>query len=166
MNTRRLTLMAVMAAIALTIFIAEMQIPTIVPIPGIKLGLSNIVTLAAIAVLGRREAALILAARIILGSLFSGSMSVLIFSLAGGACALAVMSAVYGALGEKLIWAVSILGALAHNAGQLAAAVVVLRSASIFFYAPLLVVSAIITGLFTGLCSRLLIQAVRRFPLS
>ena len=123
MRTRRLTLMASLAAIALTIFIAESQIPPIVPLPGIKLGLANIITLVAMSVLSRRDAGLILAVRIILGSIITGSVSSLIFSLSGGILAYAVMAAIIGLFPEELIWVVSTLGAMAHNAGQLIAAV-------------------------------------------
>ena len=70
MKTRKLTTMAVLTVVALTIFIAEAQIP--VPIPGVKLGLSNIITVYAVYALGAGEGALILFARILLGSLFSG----------------------------------------------------------------------------------------------
>jgi heptaprenyl diphosphate synthase len=76
--------MALFTAIALTIFIAEAQIPPVVPIPGIKLGLANIVTLVSMSVLGRKEAGLILVVRIVMGSIFTGSASALIFSLSGG----------------------------------------------------------------------------------
>ena len=76
--------MAVLTAIALTIFMIENQLPSPVPIPGIKLGLSNIITLAAMLLLGRKEAGAVLAARIIMGAVFAGSPSTLIYSATGG----------------------------------------------------------------------------------
>ena len=81
-KTKKLCFMAVLTAIALTIFMIENQLPSPVPIPGIKLGLANIITLTAMAILGRKEAGAILAARIIMGAIFAGSPSTFIYSAA------------------------------------------------------------------------------------
>jgi heptaprenyl diphosphate synthase len=161
-RTKRLALMAALAAIALTIFVAEAQLPPPVPIPGIKLGLSNIVTLVAMAVLGRREAGAVLAVRILLGSVFTGSVSALIFSAAGGLFAYLVMCLTVNLFPRKLLWVVSTFAALAHNAGQLAAAVWVSGTPSILVYAPALVASGVVTGVFTGFGAMYLIRALER----
>ena len=86
-GTKRLAVLAMFTAIALTIFVAEAQIPPVVPIPGVKLGLANIVTLIAMALLGRRQAGEILLVRIVLGSVFTGGVSAMLFSIAGGVLA-------------------------------------------------------------------------------
>ncbi|NCB50747.1 MAG: Gx transporter family protein [Clostridia bacterium] len=164
-KTKRLTLMAVFAAIALTIFVAESQIPPIVPIPGVKLGLANIVTLLAMVLLGKKEAGTVLAVRIILGSMFTGSVSALIFSVAGGLCAYLVMCLTIGLFPEKLIWVVSTLGALAHNAGQLGASIWVTGTPSLLVYAPALLAAGIFTGVFTGLGAMYLIRAAKKLNL-
>ena len=83
-QARRLTRAALLTAIALTIFLAEAQLPPPVPIPGIKLGLANIVTVYAMFVLGPRDTLLILLSRIFLGAVFSGQMMTLLYSLGGG----------------------------------------------------------------------------------
>ena len=75
MNTKRLTRLALLTAIALTIFMVEAQIPPVVPLPGVKLGLSNIVTVFAVFALGAWEGVAILAVRIFLGAIFSGNFS-------------------------------------------------------------------------------------------
>ena len=90
-ETRKLTLMAMLTALSLIVFVIEAQIPAPVPIPGVKLGIANMITLVAMLVLGRREAGLILLVRIILCSVFAGSVSALLFSIVGGALAYAVM---------------------------------------------------------------------------
>ena len=90
-GTKRLAVLAMFTAIALTIFVAEAQIPPIVPIPGVKLGLANIVTLIAMALLGRRQAGEILLVRIVLGSVFTGGVSAMLFSIAGGVLAYLIM---------------------------------------------------------------------------
>lgn len=160
-KTKRLTLLASLTAIALTIFVAEAQLPPIVPIPGVKLGLANLVTLTAMAALGRREAGAVLLVRIILGSMFTGSVSAMLYSLSGGVCAYAVMCALIGLFPEKLLWVVSVLAALAHNAGQLASAVAVTGTPGILVYAPVLIAAGIVTGAFTGLAAMYLTRALR-----
>ena len=77
-KARKLTQMAMLTAIALTIFMIESQIPALVPIPGVKLGLANIVTVFAVFALGSREAASILFVRIFLGAVFAGNFSTIL----------------------------------------------------------------------------------------
>ena len=86
-KTRKLTQMALLTAIALTIFMVEAQIPALVPVPGVKLGLSNIITVFAVFAMGSREAAAILFVRIFLGAVFAGNFSTIFYSAAGGALA-------------------------------------------------------------------------------
>lgn len=150
-KTKTLTAMSVLTALALIIFMVEAQIPTLTAIPGIKLGLANIVTLIALKFLGRKEAGMILAARIILGSVFAGNFSIILFSGAGGLLCYILMSLAIHRIGQ--LWVVSVLGAIAHNAGQLIAAALIMKSASVFLYMPVLMISAIITGVFTGICA-------------
>lgn len=85
-HTQRLTRLALLTAIALIIFIIEAQIPPLVAIPGVKMGLANIITLVTLYSFGRRDALMVLLVRIVLGSIFSGQMMTLLFSLSGGLC--------------------------------------------------------------------------------
>ena len=158
MGTRRLTHLALYTAIALTVFVIEAQIPVPVPVPGVKWGLSNVVTLAALLFLGRRDTGLILASRIILGALVLGRPSALLFSAAGGLLAYLTMAFCIRLLPRSQIWVVSILGAMAHNTGQLFAAAIYLRSATVFAFAPTLIISAIVTGCLTGLIALRLLR--------
>ena len=125
MKVRKLTLMALLTAIALTIFMIEAQIPALVPIPGVKLGLANIVTVFAVFVLGPKEAAMILAARVFLGAVFSGNFSTIFYSGAGGVCAIAITIALRKLLTLKQLWVAGALGAIAHSVGQMAMAIVI-----------------------------------------
>ena len=88
MNTRKLTTLGLLSAIALTIFMVEAQIPPIVPLPGVKVGLANIVTVFAVFVLGAKEGAAVLFVRIFLGAVFAGNFSTIFYSAAGGCCAI------------------------------------------------------------------------------
>ena len=164
-KTKKLCFMAVLTAIALTIFMIENQLPSPVPIPGIKLGLANIITLTAMAILGRKEAGAILAARIIMGAIFAGSPSTFIYSAAGGILAEIVMCVTIGLFKENQLWIVSALAAIAHNAGQLGACALIVKTPGIFAYAPILAASGVITGVFTGFVAIYLIRAVKKLKL-
>ena len=161
-STRRLVFMALLAAMALAIYAAEAQIPAPLPVPGVKLGLANVVTLVAMSVMGRREAGAVLAVRLVLGSMFSGGLSALIFSAAGGLAAWGVMCALIGVFPGKRLWVVSVLAAIAHNFGQLMAAWAVTGTAGILYYGFALLASAIITGAFTGIAAMYLSRAAEK----
>ena len=164
-KTKKLALMAVLTAIALTIFMLEAQLPAPIPIPGVKLGLANIVTLTAMLILGRREAGAILAARIVMGAVFAGNPSAMLYSAAGGVLAYAAMCLLVGVVPEKRLWAVSAVSAVAHNMGQLLACVLVVKTPGVFIYAPALIVSGVITGVFTGFGAMYLVRALRKLKL-
>ncbi len=158
MKARKLTVMALLSAIALTIFVVEAQIPALVPIPGIKLGLSNIVTIYAVFTLGHWEAAMILFVRIFLGAVFAGNFSTILYSLAGGA--LAWLSAVLlrRVLKKQQLWAAGCVGAVAHSLGQMCAAILLSGTPLLIVYLPVMIACSIVTGLFTGLCAQVLVN--------
>lgn len=156
MKTRKLTTMAVLTVVALTIFIAEAQIP--VPIPGVKLGLSNIITVYAVYALGAGEGALILFARILLGSLFSGQPVSFFYSAAGGALAILTTIGLKKVLPENQLWISGCLSAIAHSIGQMAVAFWIAGTTSVFIYLPILIICSSIAGIFTGLCAQLLVK--------
>ena len=164
-GAKRIAFMAVLTAAALIVFIIEAQIPPIVPVPGVKLGLANIITLVAMYLLSRKEAGLVLLMRIILGAVFAGSPSSFLFSAFGGLLAYAVMCALRGPVPENRIWLISILAAVAHNLGQMIVCVLVVKTPGILVYLPLLIVSGILTGAFTGVAAMYLVRAIRKIKL-
>lgn len=157
-KTKKLALMAMLTAASLIVFVIEAQIPAPVPVPGVKLGLASVITLVAMLLLGRREAGLILFVRIAMGSVFAGGVSGFIFSICGGVLAYAVMCLTVRAFPLKMLWVVSALGAVAHNIGQLIAAVAITKTAALLVYAPVLLASGIVTGVFTGLAATYLLM--------
>ena len=156
MKSRRLALSAVLAAIALTIFVLEAQIPLPLPVPGLKLGLSNVVTLFALAVLGWKEAMVILLVRIVLGNIFTAQIMALLYSLAGGLLSFAIMALLLRVLKRSQLWVAGVFGGIAHNLGQMAVAVAVTGTPALLMYLPVLLLCGIVTGAFTGLCAQLL----------
>lgn len=150
MRTRRITMLGLLTTIALTIFMIESALPALAPIPGIKLGLANIVTLFILLRFQVRDAVLVLFIRIILASVFAGQMVSFLYSICGGVLCLAVMALVNRLLDKKFIFLTSVFGAIAHNIGQVLAAYFVLGMSGVFVYVPFLLLSGVVTGLFTG----------------
>lgn len=158
MNVKKVTRLALLSAIALTIFMVEAQLPALVPIPGVKLGLANIVTVFAVFTLGGKEGAAVLFVRIFLGAVFAGNFSTILYSAAGGVCAIAVTILLRKILTKKQLWVAGCLGAVAHSIGQMAMAVLLTRTPGLLIYLPVMVVISIVTGLFTGLCAQFLVN--------
>lgn len=162
MSTGRITRVGLLSALALGIFVLEAQIPML-PIPGFKLGLANLVTLTAMRLLGRKEAACVLTVRVLLGSFVTGTVSALLYSIAGGVLAFAVMAlSSYRIIRMDQLWVVSVLGALAHMAGQMMIAVFVLGTPAVLAYGPVLMITAVLSGAFNGLCAMLLCKALKK----
>lgn len=167
LTTKQLTLCAVLTALALAFSYLENFFPLslAIPIPGIKLGLANIVTVYALYALGPAQALLILTGRCLLGAVFAGNMNALIFSLLGGFSAMLVMILLSRSR-HLSIYGVSIGGAAAHNVGQMAAAVITLGNTMVLGYLPFLLAVSLVTGTLTGFVSALLFRAMAHVKLS
>ncbi len=152
-SIKKMTVLAMFTAISLVIFVLESYIPLPVPIPGIKLGLANIITLILLSLYKPQDAAMVLFCRIFLGSLFTGQLVTFFYSLCGGIACLLIMSITNRIYRGRFLVLTSIFGAIAHNLGQIALAYFVLQSIGVFAYLPFLILSAIVTGTFTGLCA-------------
>ena len=158
MKVKIMTRMALLTAIALTIFMIEAQIPPVVPLPGVKLGLSNIVTVYAVFAIGPGEAAAILFCRIFLGAVFAGNFSSILYSAAGGTLAILMTILLRKVLKKDQLWVAGSLGAIAHSAGQVGMAAMVTGTAGVLVYLPILAAISVVTGLFTGFCAQFLVN--------
>lgn len=156
MTTRKLTTLSLLTALSLILFIIESAIPPLIPVPGIKLGLANIVTLFILSQGSFRDAAMVLFVRIVLSSIFTGQAVYFLYSIAGGVCCLIAMAIINWFLQKRFLYLTSIVGAIFHNVGQIAAACLIVQSLSMTAYLPVLLLSGIVTGLFTGLCTHFL----------
>lgn len=148
-----MVLLAMFSTIALTIFVIESMLPPLAPIPGIKLGLANVVTLILLVCFNEKDALLVLFVRILLGSICAGQLMSFMYSLCGGLLCFITMALINRLLKKQFIFITSVFGALAHNVGQIAVAIVLTASLSILVYLPILLISAVLTGLFTGFCA-------------
>ena len=152
-KSKRIALCGVLTALALALSLAERMIPLelLIPIPGIKLGLANVVTMFALLFLTPREAFAILFCRVTLAALFAGSVTSFAFSLLGGLCAL---TTTWILLHRRERWfslyGISAASAAMHNVGQIIAGIVIMQSVNVIAYLPLLMIAAIPMGFLTG----------------
>lgn len=153
MSLKKLTLLSLFTTISLAVYTIESAIPPLVPIPGIKLGLANIVTLVLLRRFRAKDALMVLCCRILLSALLFGHALSLLYSLAGGLASLFIMCLVMKLLQKKWIYLTGAMGGLTHNMGQLLTAWVLTGTGGVFAYLPFLALSGVITGLFTGLCA-------------
>ena len=161
MDVKRLARLGVLTAAALIIFIVELQIPNPFPIPGIKLGLANIITVYAVYHFRAYEAAMLVGVRITLGSVFSGNIMALFYSACGSVLCLLGMLFLKRIIDEKHIWLSSVFGGFLHNTGQMAAALLVTQTPSLLLYYPFLIVAGCLAGLFTGLCAQMILPRIK-----
>ena len=159
---RKITTCALFSAIALTIWVVESLMPPLTPIPGIKPGLANIVTVFAVYYLGAPYAASVLAVRLVLGALLTGQVSALLYGGPAGIAALLLAALLKKVLKEDYIWVNSALSAVLHNTVQILIAWAVTHTAAILLYLPLLVIAGIVAGCFKGLCARFSLKALRK----
>ncbi len=160
MKIRKITELSLLTGLALIIFIVELRFPDILHIPGVKLGLSNVITVYAVYKYNACEVFLIVLARVLLGTMFASNFSALIYSFSGAVCCLAGMLLLKRIIPVRWLWLCSIIGAVLHNTGQIAAAIAVMRSFAVISYYPFLIVCGCIAGAFTGICAQLVINRI------
>lgn len=162
MKLKRLTKDALLAGLALIIFVIELQLPALSPVPGLKLGLSNIITVYAVFMLSPGDAAMILTSRILLGTFISGNFSALMYSAAGGLLCYLVMLVLRRFLTGRQIWVASVIGAIFHNLGQVLVAMAITKTPALIAYLPVLTAGGMLAGLFTGLSAQYLINHMKK----
>ena len=166
LSVRSLTACALLSALALGLSYVEGYFPLtlLIPLPGVKLGLANIVTLFALLQLGAPAAFLVLVVRCLLGAMFAGNASALLFSLLGGLLAMSLMALLR--FTPLSVYGISVAGAAAHQCGQVLAAMLVLRSSAPLGYLSLLLLVALFTGGLTGLITASLCRSFENSGLS
>ena len=160
--SKKISICAMLAVIALIFGYIESLFPIPLPIPGLKLGLGNIVVLICIYIINSKYAFFVMLIKVILSTILFASPSMLIYSLSGG-----ILSYVFMIIMKKYsfsIITVSIGGGVSHNIGQLAAAFFILDSINIVYYTPFLIICGTITGVITGTISKLIINRIHKIP--
>lgn len=149
-------------ALAFIFSYIETLIPINLGVPGVKIGLSNLVVMVALYLTGTASAFAISAIRILLTGFTFGNAAAMIYSFAGGILSLLVMIAakktkVFSTLG------VSVLGGVFHNVGQIIVAIIVMETTKLIYYLPVLMVSGIVAGVFIGILAA---QVIKRLPIN
>ena len=159
-NTKKLTLLALTASVAMVLSAVEAQLPAFTTVPGVKVGLANIAVIFALYKFGTKEAITISLVRILTVSILFGNASSLIYSLAGAVLSFAIML-----LLKKLTplgtVSVSVAGGLSHNVGQIITACLIMETHAIAYWLPFLFLSGPIAGVATGVAAALLIKRIQ-----
>jgi len=162
MKQRNIARFSLLVALAMVLSWLESMVPVSAAVPGVKLGLTNLVVIFALYRLSARDAAVISFVRVLLVSMTFGNAYAFAYSLAGAALSLMVMiilkkTDIFSAVG------VSIAGGVCHNIGQILVAVLILETGRLVFYLPVLMVSGVVSGIAIGVVGAML---VKRIPLT
>ncbi len=168
MSTKKLALIAILVAQATILHYLEGLLPNPIPIPGVKLGLANIITLLALILFDFKTALNIVVLRTILGSLLNGTLFGVGFflSFSGAITATCMMILLLRVFPVLSVIGVSISGAIAHSIGQLLVASLIISQPGIFYYLPFMLLFSIPSGIITGLLLKELLkfmQSTNRF---
>lgn len=165
-NTKKMVFVALLVALALAISLVESMIPVPFVAPGAKLGLSNIVILVTLVVFGLKEGFTVATMKSFLLMLITGSVSSFFYSFAGAVLSTLAMYVAYYKFGNYFsLIGVSIIGAVAHNLGQILVASFVLGTVMIFTYLPVLIFTGLATGYFVGLSAWFVSKSLNRSKL-
>ena len=158
--SRALTRYALLVALAMVLSWLESMVPLSLAVPGVKLGLANLVVIFALYRLGPRQAAVISLVRVLLVTLTFGNAFGFAYSLAGAALSLGVMIPLRRS-GTFSLLGVSIAGGVCHNIGQILVAMAVLRTAELMWYLPALLAAGIAAGVCIGAVGALVTERIK-----
>lgn len=160
MKTKKVAFLGLSIALAMVLSFVESQIPPLVAIPGIKIGLPNLVMVFLLYKVGWKETVIVSIIRVILVSILFGNIQTMTFSIAG---------AVLSLLGMILLkrWfsciAVSVVGGVLHNVGQIIMAVIWTGTSQIAYYLPILLISGTVAGVVIGITAGLIVKRLEKF---
>ena len=162
MKTKKTAFLGLAIALAMILSFVESQVPALVAIPGIKVGLPNLVMVFLLYRIGWKETVTVSIIRIILVSILFGNVQTLSFSIAGALLSLLAMI-----LLKKLNWfsciTVSVVGGICHNIGQIIAACIWTQTAEVAFYLPVLLISGIVAGAVIGIVAGMIVKRLEKF---
>ncbi|MGB4660497.1 MAG: Gx transporter family protein [Mobilitalea sp.] len=160
MKSKKIATYGLLIALAFILSFIETLIPIPVPIPGIKLGLANLVVVTALYTMGAKDAFILSIIRVIMVGFSFGSLSTMIFSLAGG-----ILSWFFMMIFKKTklfsMTGVSIIGGIAHNVGQIAVSILIVKNVNIIYYLPFLLISGVISGAVIGILGGIIAKRIR-----
>lgn len=162
MKSRRNAYLGLLIALAFIFSYIEFLIPMNIGIPGVKLGLANLVIIVALYTIEVRDAFLLSMVRILLVGFTFGNLSMMIYSLAGGMVSFGIMY-----LAKRTSWfsqkGVSVLGGIFHNVGQILTAMLILETSQLIYYLPVLMISGIVAGSLVGMLAFYVTDRVKKY---
>lgn len=160
-KTTDISRLALLTALALVLSYVEHLIPLPIPVPGIKLGLSNTVLLYALFLIGKKETVILMLLKVLISGFAFSGVSAMIYSFMGGVLSISAM--IFAKSFTKAsVTGVSVLGACMHNIGQSTVAAFFIPIKAVFLYLPILLISALITGLLTGVIANYILKHLSR----
>lgn len=161
MKSRSVAAYGMLIALAFILSYIESMIPIPVPIPGIKVGLANLVVITALYLLGSKQAFALSMLRIVLVGFTFGNLSTMLFSFAGGILSWLLMVSAKKIKGFSMT-GVSILGGIGHNTGQILVAIWIVNSSTLLYYLPFLIISGLVTGSLIGIVGALITSKIKK----
>ena len=162
MRTKRLTTLSILLAISIVLSIVESMLP-VIPVPGVKLGLANVVTLVVLYLYSDKDAFVLLLLRIILVGLLRGNIFSVTFylSFSGGMTAYLMMY-IFKHINIFSLVGISIMGSFGHSVGQIIMAIFLIERTEFIYYFPYILVLSVLTGILTGLLSTRVLKIMRK----
>lgn len=161
MKSKKIATYGLLIALAFILSYIETLLPIPLPVPGMKLGLANLVVITALYLWGSKEAFVLSIVRIVLVGFTFGNLSTLMFSLSGG-----ILSCILMILAKKIklfgIAGVSIVGGVSHNIGQIIVAIFIINNIDIIYYIPILMIVGAVTGTIIGVLSSIVTSRIKK----
>jgi len=164
-KSKKVAFVGMLVALAFVLSYVEVLIPINLGVPGVKIGLANLVVMVALYTLSARDAFLLSMIRILLVAFTFGSFNTMMYSLAGAILSFVVMLA-FKKLDILSMTGVSVLGGISHNIGQIIVAVIIVENEKLFYYLPVLLVSGIVAGIGVGVVAGLVTKRVKKVYVS
>lgn len=166
LDIKKIVYLSLLAAQAIVLSIIETQLPVPIGVPGIKLGLANIITMVTLVFFSYSDTLIIILIRCVISSLFMGGPVLFMFSICGGILSATVMFLMLKYMRKLFSFiGMSIAGSIAHNIGQILVACFIMSDLSVAAYLPVLLVSGILMGCFVGICSTFMVRALKKLNL-
>lgn len=162
LSNKKISYVSLLIALALIFSYIEAIIPIDFGIPGVKIGLANIISIIALYLLGAYYAIFIVVLRVLLSGFLFGNMFSILYSLAGGILSVIIMSLLKRTNLFSIV-GISMSGGVAHNMGQLVIAAIVIKQLKLYFYCPVLIISGIIMGILIGVVSNAVLKRVETY---
>ena len=162
MDYHKVAYYGLFSTLAVLMSYVEMLVPLAVAVPGVKLGLANVVVLLVLYTMGPKDAVTISMVRILLSGLLFAGFAGFLYSVAGAVCSLIVMLVLFRWVRLSVI-GVSVAGGIFHNIGQITVAAMVVENTRLYYYLPVLLVAGVGTGIVTGILAKYTLPYLRKF---